>query len=349
MSEHKLITADYIWLDGNKHTQKLRSKCKVLSYTGSISLDSFEEWGFDGSSTYQSEGGDSDLILKPVSYYPNPVRGGESYVVMCEVLNPDGSPHPTNTRALLRSLLENGADKEDPWIGFEQEYTFFKEGRPLGWPAYGFPEPQGPFYCSVGANLSFGRDIVEEHMAVCLEAGIMIFGTNAEVMPGQWEYQIGYRGNPTENANVLKISDEAWISRYLLKLISEEYGIHVSFAVKPVKGNWNGAGMHTNFSTLSTRNSETGMKAIEEAIKKLSKAHVAHIEHYGSDNHMRLTGDYETSKIDEFRSGVADRGASIRIPRSVANKGHGYFEDRRPGANANPYDVAYMLVKTVVT
>jgi glutamine synthetase len=341
------IKADYIWLDGSMPTQRLRSKVKVVPHSGQITLSTFEEWGFDGSSTYQATGHDSDLTLRPVSFYPDAARGAGHYLVMCEVWTPDHKAHASNTRAQLRRALELGGAQLEAWGGYEQEYTFFKEGRPLGWPVAGFPSPQGPFYCSVGSDVAFGRSIVEEHLDLCMKSGLMIFGTNAEVMPGQWEFQIGYRGNPQEDASILKMADETWLARYLLCLVAEKYGVQVSFDVKPVKGDWNGAGMHTNFSTRATRDEAHGMKAIEDAITRLSQRHPEHIARYGARNEERLTGHHETCSIHEFRSGIANRGCSIRIPRPVAEKGYGYFEDRRPGANANPYDVAVMLVTTV--
>lgn len=346
--KQRWLKADYLWLDGATPTQKLRSKVKVIPCNGSVSLSSFEEWGFDGSSTYQATGHDSDLVLKPVAYYPDPMRGEDYYLVMCEVLTPDNQPHSSNTRAELRHALDAGGKSHDPWAGFEQEYTFFKGSRPLGWPEIGYPAPQGPFYCSIGADVAFGRSIVEEHFNRCLSAGIMIYGTNAEVMPGQWEFQVGYRGENSEDASVLKMADETWIARYLLGMVAEKHGVQVSFDVKPVKGDWNGAGMHTNFSTKATRDPKKGMAAIDDAVAKLSKCHPEHIAKYGANNHERLTGHHETCSINEFRSGVANRGCSIRIPRSVAEKGYGYFEDRRPGANADPYQVGYMLVTTVL-
>jgi len=346
--DNKFIKADYIWLDGASPTQQLRSKVKVIPCAQAVDLSVFEWWGFDGSSTYQATGHDSDLNLRPVCFYPDPVRGDGNYLVMCEVFTPDNEPHPTNSRAQLRRALEMGGEAQDPWAGYEQEYTFFKDGRPLGWPENGYPAPQGPFYCSIGSQVAFGREIVEEHLNMCLKAGLLAYGTNAEVMPGQWEFQIGYRGGKGENASILKMADETWIARYLLCLVAEKHGVQVSFDVKPVKGDWNGAGMHTNFSTKATRDSKSGMKAIEDAIQNLSQRHKEHIAKYGANNHERLTGHHETCSINEFRSGVANRGCSIRIPRSVATKGYGYFEDRRPGANANPYDVAFMLVSTVL-
>jgi len=343
-----LSQATYIWHDGAKPTQKLRCKVKIVPLnTEQPTAKDFPEWGFDGSSTYQATGSDSDLILTPVCVVPDPIVGEGNFLVLCEVMNPDGTPHKTNHRAKLRDIMTAGGAKHEPWVGFEQEYTLFKGNIPLGWPERGYPAPQGPFYCGVGADEVFGRDIVEEHTQACLDAGIMIAGTNAEVMPGQWEFQIGYRGDDYENPDPLTAADHLCLARWLLYRIAEEYDVNATLHPKPVKGDWNGAGKHTNFSTKAMRSPETGLAAIEDAVLRLSQAHATHIKVYGHGLEQRLTGLHETSPMHEFSSGVANRGCSIRIPRSVATKGYGYIEDRRPGANADPYQVAAALVSTI--
>ena len=330
------IKAEYIWMDGHEPTQKLRSKTKVID--GPInSIDDLPLWGFDGSSTNQAEGNDSDCMLKPVCKMPDPVRGGDDILVMCEVMNPNGSIHSSNTRAHLREISEKFSD-EEAWFGIEQEYTLFDGRNPLGWPEGGYPAPQGPFYCGVGADEVFGRDIVEEHLQLCMDAGLEVSGINAEVMPGQWEYQIGPLGP-------LEVADQMWISRWLLYRISEDYGVSATLHPKPVKGDWNGAGAHTNFSTKSMR-AEGGIDVINEACEKLSQKHDEHINVYGAHNEERLTGLHETCSIKEFRYGVSDRGASIRIPMQTANDGYGYLEDRRPSANMDPYKVCAILIET---
>ena len=330
------IKAEYIWMDGHEPTQKLRSKTKVM--VGPVeSLEKLPLWGFDGSSTNQADGNDSDCMLKPVCIKPDPIRGGDNILVMCEVMNPDGTEHSTNTRAHLKNVAEKHSE-EEAWFGIEQEYTLFEGRNPLGWPEGGYPAPQGPFYCGVGADEVFGRDIVEEHLELCMEAGLEVSGINAEVMPGQWEYQIGPLG-------ALESADQIWISRWLLYRISEDYGVSATLHPKPVKGDWNGAGAHTNFSIKSMR-AEGGMAVIEEACKKLGEKHEEHIAVYGAHNEERLTGLHETCSIKEFRYGVSDRGASIRIPMQTANDGYGYLEDRRPSANMDPYKVCAILIET---
>lgn len=340
--------AEYIWLDGDAPTQGLRSKTRFVDDFDHVRVQAgdFPKWSFDGSSTGQAEGSDSDCALIPVRVVNDPTRLGCHFLVLCEVFNADGNPHPTNARADLRELLDAGADKEEAWIGFEQEYTLFQQGRPLGFPESGMPGPQGPYYCGVGASRAFGRDIVEEHARLCVEAGLAFYGLNAEVMPGQWEFQIGYRGRDGEDAGLLAMSDHMWLARYLLDRVAEGHGIVVSYDNKPMRGDWNGAGMHTNFSTAATR-ADGGLDAIYEAVRRLSRTHDAHIAVYGDKLDERLTGLHETCSISEFKAGGADRGASIRIPLGVEQSGRGYFEDRRPGANADPYKVSARLAATV--
>ena len=320
------------------HGNTLRSKTKVLPNQVAVG-GTFPDWTFDGSSTGQADTVDSDCILRPVFSCPDPIRGGNNLLVLCEVMNPDGTPHATNTRAQLRAVIDNKVASEAPLFGWEQEYTMIgKNGRPFGWPDAGFPAAQGPFYCGTGLEEVYGRPLAEAHMDACMKAGLTIAGINAEVMPAQWEFQIG----PT---SPLDTGDMVTVARWLLHRLGEDFGITVSLAPKPVPGDWNGAGAHTNFSTDTMRRSN-GIAAINAAIEKLSKAHAAHIAVYGVGNEARLTGKHETCDINTFKAGVADRGCSIRVPRLVATAGQGYFEDRRPAANADPYTVARMLITT---
>lgn len=235
----------------------------------------------------------------------------------------------------------DSAKAEEPWFGLEQEYTLFDaDGQVFGWPKNGFPGPQGPYYCGVGAGRVFARDFIEAHYRACLYAGVEISGINAEVMPSQWEFQVG----PCEGVD---LGDHLWMARFLLLRIGEEWGIKPSFHPKPLKGDWNGAGCHSNFSTKVMRTPGKGMAAIEDAIKKLEKRHLEHIAVYGEDNDMRLTGLHETASMHSFSAGVANRAASIRIPRHVGAQGYGYLEDRRPASNIDPYRVTSIIVSTV--
>ena len=284
--------AEYIWIDGTEPSPSLRSKTKVLP-NGS----DFPIWGFDGSSTNQAPGSNSDCVLRPVFSCPDPISGGDNKLVMCEVLLPDMSPHPTNNRAACAEVAAKHENQES-WFGIEQEYTLFESDgkQPLGFPEGGFPEAQGPYYCSVGANYNFGRDVSEAHATACIDAGLGIAGTNAEVMPGQWEFQVGPLGP-------LEVSDQLWLSRWLLHRVAEEFGVVVSIDPKPVSGDWNGAGCHTNFSTKAMRES---YQPIIDACEALGKNITEHIENYGAGNDKRLTGLHETQSIDQFSYGVSD-------------------------------------------
>jgi glutamine synthetase len=332
------VLAEYIWIDGQKPTAKLRSKTKVLP--GPIeTTEDLPEWGYDGSSTYQATGHQSDLMLKPVHLLRDPIHGPENVIVLCEVFTPDGNPHPSNTRARLRGLMEKYADHE-PLFGIEQEYTLFDGNQPLGWPEKGFPAPQGGYYCGVGTDEVYGREVVEAHLHACIEAGIEVAGINSEVMPAQWEFQVG-------PLPPLEVADQIWLGRWLLYRVGEEFDVSATLYPKPVKGDWNGAGAHTNFSTREMR-ADGGIDVIRAAMEKLEKRHEDHIRVYGAHNEERLTGLHETCSIHEFKWGVADRGASIRIPLHVEKTGKGYFEDRRPAANMDPYEVCAVLMETVL-
>lgn len=322
--------AEYLWIDGTEPTARLRSKTKILPDGADLPI-----WGFDGSSTNQAAGNASDCVLKPVFSCPDPIRGGENVLVLCEVLLTDMTPHPTNTRAALTPVAERFAAQE-PIFGIEQEYTFFQEGRPLGFPSGGFPAPQGFYYCGVGADEVFGREIVEAHLDACLAAGLEISGINAEVMPGQWEFQVGPVG-PVD------VADQLWVARWLLYRIAEEYGVAATLDPKPVKGDWNGAGAHTNFSTKAMREGYDSIITACEALGGKVKEHVAG---YGAEIEHRLTGLHETAPWSEYSYGVSDRGASVRIPWQVEVDKKGYIEDRRPNANCDPYVVTKLIVDT---
>ena len=327
------VKFEYIWQDGYQPVANLRSKTKVLkleNYNGE--LDPLPEWSFDGSSTQQAEGHSSDCLLKPVAVYPDPQRKN-AYLVIAEVLNPDGSPHVSNKRATIQS------DSDDYWFGFEQEYVLLDDKLPLGFPEQGYPAPQGPYYCAVGTANVAGRELVEDHLDACLEAGLSITGINAEVMLGQWEYQCFGKG-------AKQAADDLIISRYLLYRTAEKYGVKVELHPKPVKGDWNGSGMHTNFSNAAMR-SEGGEPLFTAICEAFRPVHHEHIEIYGAYNNERLTGLHETQSIEKFSYGVSDRGASIRIPVSTAQTWKGYLEDRRPASNADPYEVTARIIKTV--
>jgi glutamine synthetase len=330
---------EYIWLDGYDPVPNLRSKTKIESFAVAPTLeDELPVWNFDGSSTRQADGSSSDCLLQPVALFADPARDN-AMLVMCEVLLPDGTPHPSNSRATI-------PDDPGTWFGFEQEYFLYRDGAPLGFPAQGFPAPQGEYYTGVGfKNVGdVAREIVEEHIDLCLAAGINLEGINAEVAKGQWEFQIFGKGSK-------RAADELWIARYLLLRLCERYGVDINFHPKPlgIDHDWNGSGMHTNFSTEYMR--EVGGRDYFEALMAAFDEHKDdHIAVYGPDNHMRLTGLHETQAIDKFNYGVANRGASIRIPHTfVSNEYRGYLEDRRPNSLADPYKVAGRILQTIET
>ena len=335
MTKYKL---EYIWLDGYEPVPNLRSKTKVVEFGAFPAVEELPVWGFDGSSTRQAEGSNSDCLLQPVAAFPDPARRN-GLLVMCEVLLPDGTAHPSNSRATI-------PDDPGTWFGFEQEYFLYQDGVPLGFPREGFPAPQGEYYTGVGyKNVGdIAREIVEAHIDLCLDAGINLEGINAEVAKGQWEFQIFGEGSK-------RAADEVWIARYLMLRLCERYRVDVNFHPKPlgIEHDWNGSGMHTNFSTEHMR--EVGGEDYFDALMAAFDAHKSeHIAVYGPDNHMRLTGLHETAAIDEFTFGVANRGASIRIPHSfVANDHRGYLEDRRPNSLGDPYRIAGRILQTIVT
>jgi glutamine synthetase len=365
------IKLEYIWLDGSK-PQQLRSKTKIInsfqkkniyerpSNISEFNPNMYDMWSFDGSSTLQANAGkgeNTDCLLKPVFVVNDPFRGTPHKLVLCEVLNPDGTTHESNNRRYLEEKVNelnlNESDKSNSaWFGWEQEYTLthkpkYKfaegEGLPLGFetPPGGkdTPRPQGDYYCGIGSDTVIGREIVEKHMDMCLEVGLDISGINAEVLLGQWEYQIG----PVTSLNG---SDQLWMSRYILQRVAELWDVNVSFHPKPLQGDWNGTGCHVNFSTKEMRE-EGGIELIKEAMPKLESNHEKHIEVYGLFNDMRLTGAHETSSIHDFSYGFSTRDTSIRIPAQSLVDGRGYFEDRRPASNCDPYQVSLRMLKTI--
>ena len=349
----KSIILEYVWIDA---AGGMRSKTRVST------LEQFNcervlcdperwEWSFDGSSTGQATGTDSDVILRPVAIYRNPFyKKFEAYLVLCDCYDKDGTtPHATNARVQC-AQTEAACSNDEPLFGIEQEYILFSKEKdvPYQWATAGDPGcgGQGPYYCCVGGDRCFGRKIVDQHLEACLEAGIEICGTNAEVTASQWEFQIG-------PLPATQVSDQLWMARYILQRITEEHGCCATFHPKPMR-TWNGSGGHTNFSTAAMRGSNHestdkmrgSMDAIMDACARLTAKHAEHMAVYGEFNEARMTGLHETSSMHECTWGVSDRGRSIRIPRHVANRGYGYLEDRRPAANLDPYLVTERIMRT---
>jgi len=287
------------------------------------------------------------VFLRPAAVYRDPFLGENARLVLCETYDYRGDATATNHRFECTKVMKR-CKVDHPWFGMEQEYLMLdRDGYPLGWPKHGFPGPQGPYYCGVGADRVFGREIVETHYRASLNAGLHIGGTNAEVTPGQWEYQIG----PVEG---IEMGDELWMSRYILHRVAEQFGVIITLDPAPSVtsgGDWNGAGCHTNFSTEAMR-ADNGLTVIKECMPRLEKAHKQHLAlydpHNGEDNRRRLVGRLETSRIDKFTWGVGDRSCSVRIPWQVAEEGKGYLEDRRPASNCDPYLVTAAIATTVL-
>ena len=335
MAKYKL---EYLWLDGYTPVANLRGKTQIKEFGSFPKLEELPMWGFDGSSTRQAEGHNSDCMLKPVSVFPDTTKKN-GVIEMCEVLLPDGTPHSTNSRATI-------LDDEGTWFGFEQEYFLYKDGKPLGFPETGFPYPQGLYYTGVGYDAvgDIAREIVDTHLDLCLDAGINHEGINAEVAKGQWEFQIFGKGS--KNA-----ADQMWVARYILMRLCEKYKVDVNFHCKPLgmEVDWNGSGMHSNFSTEYMR-TVGGKEYFEALMAAFDKYKNEHIAVYGPDNHLRLTGLHETQSIDKFNYGIANRGASVRVPHSFVNNGYkGYLEDRRPNSQGDPYKIASRILQTIQT
>ncbi len=371
------VLLEYIWLDGKRVEKEgkwkgvlepgIRSKTRreILSddevkqlpsigenINASVVSNFVRNWSFDGSSTGQATGDKSDCIMKPVrvyyDHYRTQVRDIPCYLVLCEVLTADGKPHKTNTRA---KVAED--EKQEFMFAFEQEYFLFdRNSQPILAEMYPDPTgngfggpPQFSYYCGIGAANVHpkARAIADEHAIACIATGISHEGINHEVAPGQCECQIKALG-------AKRAADDLIMARYLLEVTAERYGIIVNLHPKAMGPNWNGSGMHANFSNKKMREkgSEKMLNKICEAFRPKSRIK-AHILAYGSDNDQRLTGKHETASINDFSYGISDRGASIRIPIAnvVNNYRNAYLEDRRPASNADPYQIVQEIMKSV--
>ncbi len=336
------IVIEYIWIGGSG---ELRSKARVIDANERIFQDMtlIPFWNYDGSSTEQANGKLSEVMISPIKVSKCPFRRGNNLIVLCDAYDHEWKPIATNTRFNANRIF--GAKlHEEPWFGIEQEFFLYdiKTSKPLGFNGETIDEPkkQGQYYCSVGAGNAYGRHIIDEALDNMLFAGLSVSGINAEVAPGQWEYQIG-------PATGIDAGDQLWISRYILERTAEKYNVRIEYHPKPLgtTGDWNGSGCHTNFSTYAMRK-PGGIDVIYDAIKKLEKKHAEHMEVYGQFNQMRMSGKHETACFDNFTYGVANRGASVRIGNSVFADKKGYFEDRRPASNADPYLVTSKIFDT---
>ena len=324
-----MVLLEYIWIDGYGN---LRSKTKVYNHT-MYNLSDLPEWNYDGSSTNQADGNNSEVILKPVAVYTDPFRKLLNKLVLCETYTTDGQPHITNTRYKANKIFKDSINLH-PLYGLEQEFFITKDGKPV-WGKES--KKQGDYYCGIGGDNVIGRDLIEKAFNNCLHAGLNLTGLNAEVAPSQWEFQVCSEG--------ISAGDQLYMMRYILLRTAEQYGYSIDFNPKPLKGEWNGSGCHTNFSTIEMRE-DNGYDKIIEAIEKLGQRHLYHMERYGEGNKERMCGLYETSSYDKFSYGVADRTSSIRIPKSTYENKKGYFEDRRPSSNMDPYVVTSLILET---
>nr|pir glutamate-ammonia ligase (EC 6.3.1.2) - tobacco [Nicotiana sp.] len=335
-----LIIAEYIWIGGSGID--MRSKSRTISKPVKHASE-LPKWNYDGSSTGQAPGEDSEVILYPQAIFKDPFRGGNNILVICDAYWPAGEPIPSNLRHKAAQIFSDSlVVSEVPWFEIEQEYTLLQQNVkwPLGWPVGGYPGTQGPYYLCAGADKSFGLDISDAHYKACLYAGINISGTNGEVMPGQWEFQVG----PSVG---IEAGDHIWCARYILERITGQAGVVLSLDPLPIEGDTNGAGCHTNYSTLSMRE-DGGFEVIKKANLNLSLRHLEHINAYGEGILEKLTGNHETASIDYFSWGVAFRGASIRVGADTEKQGKGYLEDRRPASNMDPYVVTGLLAQTTI-
>ena len=349
------IGVEYVWLGGNN---EFRSKVRIMNFDDNnvtpkqlLERGTFPEWNYDGSSTGQATGDKSEVVLRPCACFRYPLIGGVffklKYIVLCETYTPAGEALPNNHRPWAKKIFDKYTE-QIPWYGIEQEYFLIdpKTSKPLGWPEEAENACQGQYYCSVGADNAFGRDTALKHLSICLDGEIKLSGINAEVAPGQWEFQVG----PCVGIDA---GDHLLVARYFMEVMAEMNGQVVSWHPKPEKGDWNGSGCHTNFSTQNMRNKKdangkTGLDYITDAIENLKLKHDEHMSVYGEGNEDRMSGEHETAKYDEFSWGVGNRGCSVRVGNDTYNNKCGYFEDRRPASNMNPYLVTAKLLETTM-
>lgn len=338
----KTYLVDYIWLGGNN---EIRTKSRTLKLDSLVpTLSDIPKWNYDGSSTGQAPSeGDTEITLVPVYMKIGPYIRDKPYahiiIVVCATYYSDDKPLPNNHYQFAREVFSHRVD-EEPWFGLEQEYFIMDNSTHN---AIGMNDnintPQGQFYCGVGGLNSYGRGIVNQHYIQCLNYDLQISGVNQEVAVGQWEFQIG----PVTG---IETAHQMIIARFLLESVAEQNGCYISYEPKPYP-QWNGSGCHINFSTKSMRESG-GLNVIFSSMKKLEANHLRHIAFYGDDNEKRLTGRHETSSINNFTWGVGTRNTSVRIGNDTYKNGCGYFEDRRPAANIDPYVTTALIFKTCV-
>lgn len=340
-----MITADYVWIDNEKclHSKIRTVKIPEMNIEDSFPApDFFPKWEYDGSSLGQSSVSDSEIVLQPCFTCKCPFhKSTNGVIVLCETYKFDGTSIGSRQKA-MEVLSNPKVTDEDPWFGIEQEFFMCdkKTGLPLGTPPL-TSDIIRTSYCGIGAGNIFHRDIMDKFIKYASYAGLEIYGVNAEVSMGQWEYQIG-------TSKGIVAGDHMWVSRYIMEKIAEKYDIVINLNPKPIQF-INGSGCHTNYSTKSTRDHDHGLEIIVNSyIPSLIKHHDEHILLYGKGNENRLTGKHETSSYGTFSWGYGSRDTSMRVPTRTRSNGYGYLEDRRPASNVDPYDVLYLLCKNTI-
>ncbi len=314
---------EYVWLDYNNN---FRSKIRVMDE------DNNAEWNFDGSSTNQATTDSSEVILKVVASYNHPFINGKLY--LCATYDINNNPLSNNYYDKAKEIfITKGLKLElEPWFGLEQEYFICDSQNNII-----INNNSNIYYCSPINQDQDEVKIVNEHLEACINAGIKISGTNAEVVQHQWEFQIG----PVEG---LDAGNQLMMARYLLNIIAAKYNKYINYHPKPIS-DVNGSGCHINFSTNAMRN-ENGLDFIKDAIEKLKENHVYHMKNYGIHNDKRMTGKYETADYNIFTWGIGSRNTSVRIGNDTYKNKKGYFEDRRPASNINPYLATSIIFET---
>lgn len=330
------VLVEYIWIGGLGHD--IRSKTRTFNKKIET-IEDVPKWNYDGSSTYQTSTEVSEIEILPVCLFDDPFRGSPHKIVVCETYHHDGKPTLTNFRYHAKRIFSNdNVLKHEPWFGIEQEYYLLKytgtQSWPYGWSTGSYPEPQGLYYCGNGAHLMNGREIAENHLKLCLNAGVKIYGLNAEVFPSQWEFQVG-------TCTGIEVCDHLLMARFILIRVAEAFDISISFEPKYFK-DWNGSGAHTNYSTIETRTDKDMIEIIRH-MGILEQNHSLFLKMYGIGNENRLCGKYETGSFNKFDYGVMSRKSSVRIPQTTKDSGNGYYEDRRPASNCDPYIVPSLI------
>ena len=322
---------EYVWLDSNN---KFCSKIRVFDILQS------PVWNYDGSSTGQATTESSEITLFPVEWFKHPlmepIEGFTIYLIICATYDINNNPLPNNHFHLANEYFNINPD-EVPWFGLEQEYFFFKNNNILGMKPTLDIIKNKLYYCNTINQPILGEKVALEHMNACLKAGIIISGINAEVVCGQWEFQVG-------PCTGIQAGNHMMAARFLLEKIAIKEGLEIDYHPKPIS-RMNGSGCHVNFSTKKMRE-DNGYEIILNAIQKLELNHENMMKDYGEYNNMRMTGKHETASYNKFTWGVGTRNTSVRIGNDTFKNKKGYFEDRRPASNIDPYLVTSLIYKT---